>query len=403
MVATRRVYADYASATPVHPKALAAAHKAASIFANPGGMHAEGVQAKRVLEQARENIAHELACKSRELVFTSGLTESNALAVVGTARALERVHRSLAGTHWLVSSIEHASVLESFAEVERMGGEVSYIEPEQSGVVRAERVAALLKKETVFVSVGWANNELGTVQPLSRIAQVIRAHERAHGTNVLFHADAGQAPVYLVPHVHTLGVDLFSLGSGKLYGPRGIGALYIGGKASVASLFFGGAQERGVRPGTEEPALATGFAEALRVLAPLRKKEAKRIEALRDELAKQLKTRYPNIVINGDLRRALPHMLNISVPGERTGEYLALRFDRLGVALSTKSACKEGEAASHVVASLVEAETRAGDVAAPSWKAVNTLRFSLGLATTRAAIRRMLKVAEAVFGVVART
>lgn len=396
MFRPKRIYLDHASATPTHPAALGAMQKGSQLFANPGGLHADSVQAKRALERARARIASYLACKSREVIFTSGLTEGNAIAIIGAARALERTRRSLKGTHWIVSSIEHSSVLECFAEVERMGGEVSYVEPETTGLISAEKVATLLKPGTVFVSVGWANNEIGTLQPLSRIAAVIRAHEHTHKTTVLFHTDAGQAPLYAVPHVHTLNVDLCTFGSGKLYGPRGIGALYISTRTELAPVIFGGGQERGLRPGTEDTALALGFAEAFTVISTMRKAEVKRVRTLRDELVNQLQKRYPDIVINGDLRRALPNLLNISIPGDQTGEYLALRFDHFGIALSTKSACKEGEAASHVVSALVAAATSSGAGVSATWRATNTLRFSLGTSTTPGDIKQVLMVFDKV-------
>lgn len=210
LLSKKRIYLDYASATPLSAAAAKAMRAAESLLGNPGAIHAEGATAQASLNVSRERIAHALACRAREVVFTSGLTESNNMAILGVAQALDRRGVDLAKTHWIVSSIEHPSVLECFAEVERSGGVVSHVEPNEKGMVRPETIAAALRTHTVFVSVGWANNEIGTVQPLSAIAQVIRAHEKKHKTVVLFHADAGQAPLYRASNVHTLGVDLFS-------------------------------------------------------------------------------------------------------------------------------------------------------------------------------------------------
>jgi cysteine desulfurase len=379
----RRIYLDHASATPVLPQASDAVRRMSEYFGNPGALHTEALEAKQLLQEARERIAAQLACKARELVFTSGLTEGNALAIVGAARAMERVRRTLQGTHWLAPSIEHSSVLESFAEVERMGGNVQYIEPDDRGLITAEAVGKALKPETVFVSVGWANNEIGVVQPLAAISRAIGTQAKKYGfTKPIFHSDAGQAPLYIAPQVHTLGVDLFALGSGKLYGPRGTGALYLSNRAQLSSLSFGGGQERGVRAGTEEPALAAGFATAFDLIAKERDEEGKRLRALRDEFARELQKRSPEILINGSLKHALPHMLNISVPGRKTGEYLALQLDREGFALSTKSACREGDADSHVVKAL----------GGPQWRARNTLRISMGRDTKPADLKRLLNV-----------
>jgi len=380
----KRIYLDYASATPVHPKAERAFSDASQIYANPGAIHSEGVTAKRVLTEARESLARHLGCKARELIFTSGLTEANNIALIGLARGIELRKRSLTDTHWIVSSIEHSSVLECFAEIERMGGTVSHVEPDAKGIVRAESVLALLRPATVLVSVGWGNNEIGTVQPLASIGRVLRAYQREQKTNIIFHSDAGQAPLYRSPQVHSLGVDMLALGSGKLYGPRGIGCLYLGNRSSLSPTVFGGGQERGLRSGTEDVALAAGFAAAFDEISSERDAETKRLRLLRDNFVREIITRISGIVVNGDLKHALPHMLNISIPGERTGEYLVLALDHAGLALSTKSACREGEANSHVVAAL----------GGEPWRATNTLRFSLGRGTTERELKHALSVIE---------
>jgi len=380
----RRIYLDYASATPVRKEARLAYEAASSLVGNPGSIHKEGVEAKRVLEESRAAIAKELGCKAREIIFTSGLTEANNLAILGTAQKIEREKGSLAGTHWIVSSIEHQSVLECFVEVERRGGKVTNIDPEANGVVSVQKVENALRKETVLVSIGWANSEIGTVQPIREISFAIRAHpvretsssngagEKKTRENIIFHSDAGQGPLYLSPEVHTLGVDLFSLGSGKLYGTRGIGALYVGKRCEVAPITIGGGQERGWRAGTEAPALAAGFSTALQAAGGERHIEAVRLTRLRDQLAEDLLARIPKSIVNGDMKRMLPHMLNISIPGINS-EYVVLALDRVGIAVSTKSACSEGRLnESHVVAALPGGSERAR----------STIRCSLGRDTT---------------------
>jgi cysteine desulfurase len=267
--------------------------------------------------------------------------------------------------------------------VECLGGIVTHVEPDGRGIVDSARVARALRHETVFVSVGWANNEIGVIQPLADIARAIRSHEHANGTRVLFHADAGQGPLYKTPYVHTLGVDLFSLGSGKLYGPRGVGALYVSNRAELAPLILGGNQERGMRAGTESPALAAGFAEAFAAIASERAREARRLAKLRDALARDILRAIPGAVLNGDLAHALPHMLNVSIP-QISGEYLVLSLDRRGISAATKSACEEGAAESHVVAALIP-----GEVGKESWRAANTVRFSLGRDTSERDVRRV--------------
>ncbi len=376
----KRVYLDYASAPPVCAEAEAAMRDASRLVGNPGAIHQEAVAAKKALEQARERVARMCGVKTREIIFTSGLTEANNLAISGRARFLERTRRTLAETHWVVSAIEHSSVLAAFGEVERMGGSITFVEPDQRGLITPEKIAAALKKETVFVSVGWANNEIGTVQSLREIAAVLRAHETAQGSEVLFHSDAGQAPLYLASTIHSLGVDLLSLGSNKLYGPHGIGALYQSHRATLASLIFGGPQERGLRAGTENVALAAGFAAACDRVVAEREDEARRLKELRDNVAQEISVAVPEVVVNGDPKHALPHMLNISIPGI-SSEYLTLALDHQGFALSTKSACREGEESrSHVVAAL------GGD----EWRAAQTLRISLGRETSASDLARFV-------------
>lgn len=376
----KRVYLDYASAPPVLPEAEEAMREASKLVGNPGAIHREAVEAKACLEKSRETIASLLGIRSREFIFTSGLTESNNLAIVGFAKHLERTRRSLAGTHWIVSSIEHSSVLECFSEVERLGGEVAHIEPDARGIISPEAVTRLLKKETVFVSIGWANNEIGTIQPLRDIAAALKKHEEANDTEVILHTDAGQAPLYLPTLVHSLGVDLMSLGSNKLYGPHGLGALYLSNRAQLSPVLFGGKQERGLRAGTENVALAAGFSTAFTVVAGEREEESKRLKQLRDAFAKELVEIIPGLVINGDLKHALPHMLNVSIP-HISSEYVTLALDHAGIAVSTKSACREGEESiNHAVAALGMEE----------WRAKNTLRLSLGRETEEKNIERTI-------------
>ena len=388
----RRGYLDYASAPPVLKEARCAVEAASTLHGNPGAIHTEGVEAAQALEDARTRIAAYIGVKAREIIFTSGLTESNNLAILGLARALERKKRTLTETHWIVSSIEHVSVLDCFAEVERLGGAVSHVEPDERGRITPEAVGALLRKETVLVSIGWGNNEIGYVQPLKEIRRVLDGHEKSRGTTVLFHSDAGQGPLYFANTAHSLGVDLLALGANKLHGPHGVGALFIHNRAELAGVLQGGLQERGLRAGTENVALAAGFAAAYEIIALRRETESKRLRSLRDELAKNLMQAIPGLVVNGDLKHALPHMLNISLPNIQS-EYITLALDHAGIAVSTKSACREGqERRSHVVLALGDAKSASSSVVlTKEERAENTLRFSLGDETKEGDIKRIVE------------
>jgi len=369
--------------------------RASEILGNPGAIHAEGVVAAKALEESREKIAREFGCKTREIIFTSGGTEANNLAIIGIAERRTRDGKSLEGTHWVVSAIEHPSVLECFAEIERAGGSVSHVDPDARGVILPEVVTNTLRPETVCVSIGWSNSEIGVLQPLSDIARAIRAYEGEHGAKILFHSDAGQAPVYRATVIHTLGVDMLTLDSAKLYGPRGVGALYIGGRAEIAPILRGGNQERGLRPGTENIALAAGFAEALEGISEMRDAESSRLASLRDGFAADIHKAVPGAVENGERKHLLPHMFNISIPNIQS-EYLTLALDHAGIAISTKSACREGEERrSHVVEALAAASEALAKEAGQSWRAANTLRFSLGTGSTARELGKTAKILAA--------
>lgn len=390
----RRIYLDYASATPVSPASLRTVREAEALIGNPSGVHEEGVCASRLLEDSRAKIAAELGCKAREIIFTSGITESNNLAILGHARAPGRtvlkgargrssvnVPASLENTHWLTTSVEHASVLACFEHIKESGAIVSFVNPDARGIISADAIKKELRKETKFVSVGWANNEIGVVEPISHVARMLHEYEEKNGTSIIFHSDAGQAPLYRAPQVHTLGIDLFSIGASKLYGPHGVGALFIGNRAELAPIILGGGQERGLRAGTENVALASGMSTALVEAGRERENEAKRLGKLRDYFAREIAAHVPNVIVNGDIKNMLPHILNISIPNTNA-EYAVLAFDRAGIAISTKSACKTDEAVSHVLSAL----------GGPPWRAKNTLRFSLGRYTTEKDLHKALEV-----------
>lgn len=373
----KRIYLDYASATPVSREATREMKKIEEIYGNPGALHAEGVRAKTQLSMSRALVARALSCTASEIIFTSGGTESNNLAILGVAQHILRTGQDITQTHWIVGSIEHDSILSTMGEVERLGGIVTYLEPNNEGIYETEALTQVLRPQTVFVSLGWANSEIGVVQPLSKLSRAIRTHEVAHGSRVLLHTDAGQATLYEKTTVHTLGVDLLSLDSGKLYGPRGIGALYVKRGVELSSILFGGKQERGLRPGTENVVLATGCAAALIKVARTRATEHARLEKMRAELFTVLQHHIPTLILNTPLEHSLPHMLNISIPSIDT-EYFVLSLDSAGIAVSTKSACREGEEAqSHVVYALGPTGGYTAEV-----RSAHTIRLSLGQETT---------------------
>jgi len=376
-----RVYMDYAGATPVLEEALEAM-RTAVLVGNPGALHKEGEEARESISSSREAIAGAFGVKAERIFFTSGGTESNNLAIIGYFRRLKSIGVDTREAHWVAGSMEHPSVLECFKYIEMNGGRVTYLSPDGNGIYGSSALANALLPETVFVSLGWANGEIGTVQPVHSLARA--AHARSGKRRIIFHSDAGQAPLYLSRQFNGLGADIITLDSGKLYGPRGIGALYIAEDVELEPLILGGSQEKGLRAGTENTALAAGFAASLSSVVARRSKEAKRLFALKERLRVLLEG--IGAVVNGSRDLSLPHILNVSIP-EIDSEYFVLSLDHKGIAAATKSACREGEDTSHVVASLGK----------DKWRARNTIRLSLGIGTTARDVERVAKACEEIY------
>ncbi len=362
MVPTR-VFLDYAAATPLSPKARDAMIEASSYFANPQALHTEGLAAARVIDLARRSIAKTLGVKASRLFFTSGGTEANNLAIAGYLNSLEKDMQDM---HVVISSIEHPSVYDVLTPFIQKGLQVSEVPPNEKGEIKPEAIEAALTESTVLVSVALVNSEIGTVQPLHAISQKLK------DKHIVLHTDAGQG-LYQPLMPQGLGVDLMSFDSGKMYGPRGVGALYVRSGLHLHPVLRGGSQEDGLRPGTENTALIAGFAAAFEEMLELRDEEGKRLNVLRNIALERMTESIPGLVINGEGKNQSPHILNVSVP-HIDAEYIALYMDQRGVALSTKSACLErsDSEVSSVVAAL------AGD----TWRARNTLRLSFGRETT---------------------
>ena len=368
---------DYAAATPVSKRTSDAQLQAMRVFANPGAIHRDATEASRLLEYARKKIALFLGCKSQEIIFTSGGTESNNLSILGAVRAIENEGGNLEDFHYITTRIEHPSVLECFKEIERRGGAVTYLEPNTQGVITPDILHDAVTDKTALVSIGGANGEIGVVQPLHALSKVIKEKNQ----NSIFHTDAGQAPLYFPSIVHGLGVDVMTLDSGKLYGPRGVGAVYKKTSVKMSPTLHGGAQESGLRPGSENVALAAGFAEAVVEVGEKREKESKRIEQLRNFFIEELQSEMRGVQINGSGKSMLPNVVNVSIP-EIDNEYITLALDNAGISLSTKSSCLEGE---EDISRVVEA------LGGEGWRAKNALRFSFGSTTTKKEVAYAVK------------
>ena len=354
-----KIYLDYASSALVSS-------------ANPSAIHELGVREKQKLERARKKIADILSVHPDEIIFTSGATESNNMAILGIRRG-----------HIVTTNIEHASVLEPA----RHRGNVTFVEVEKNGIVDPEKIKKVLRPDTVLVSVMYVNNEIGIIQPIKEIAKVIRHFRKNYpyltsslprgrkkeGVYPLFHTDAVQAVNYLPIQVPALGVDLLSLNAAKIYGPKGVGALYVKRNTPISKIMWGGDQEGGLRPGTENVLGAEALAKALEETEEVKEKEVERLIKLRNYFISCLIRANKRIVLNGDQEKRLPNNINITVP-KIPSDLLVLELSARGIMASAKSACKAGDGkASHVIQAI---NSKVNDLD-------GSLRFSLGRDTTK--------------------
>lgn len=369
---SERIYLDHAAATPLSSVAWMAMEPILTgAWGNPSSLHQEGVKAAQILHAAHESVAKCIGAHADEIVFTSGATESINLAVLGSLRA-----GSARGKHIVTIATEHAAVL---GAIRAAGADGTIVLVDDRGHVSTESILAALRDDTVLVTVMMANNEIGVVHDVHGIGKAIDAWRKRRGSVYpLFHSDASQAPNYLEIDVELLHVDLLTLSSPKVYGPKGAGALFIRRNAPWSSIFGGGKQEGGRRPGTENIAGAVGFASALSESVAMRNRESARLLPLRECLIDGLLA-IRGTLLNGDRIRRLPNNVNIAFEGIE-GEELVLRLDAAGIAVSTGSACKGGSEPSHVLAALGLNTERIN----------GSIRFTLGRSTAAADIDRTI-------------
>ncbi|MEN3184299.1 MAG: cysteine desulfurase NifS [Atribacterota bacterium] len=322
------IYLDYNATTPCDPRVMEEMLPFfREFFGNPSSLHTLGQEARRAVEKARSTIARFLGAKEEEIIFTSGGTESNNLAIRGIAQALRKK-----GMHLITSAIEHHAVLNVFRALEREGFSVTYLPVDQNGIVHPEELRKALRSDTILVSIMHANNETGVIEPISELAQI------AHEGGAVFHTDAVQTVGKIPIDVHTLGVDLLSASAHKFYGPKGIGFLYVRKGIPLAPQILGGHHERGKRAGTENVPGIVGMAKACEIAEKEMEEEAQRIGILRNMLEEELEKRVPDIFIVG---RHVPRLYNTSLilVAYVEGESLLLNLDFEGICVSSGSAC----------------------------------------------------------------
>ncbi|MDP2705299.1 MAG: cysteine desulfurase family protein [Patescibacteria group bacterium] len=375
----KRIFLDYASTTPVLPEiAKVMAPFLQEQFANPSALYKEGVEARAAVSEARLAIARTLGVRKDEIVFTGSGTESINLAILGVANA----YKGKRPPHIITTKIEHASVRKAVEEVERMGGKVTAISPNEEGMVSATDVFEAITEDTVLVSVMYANNEIGTIQPIKEIGRTIHEYREARKKKYpYFHTDASQAANYLPVSPSRFYADLMTLDATKMYGPKGVGMLYVKEGTHITPIIHGGGQENGLRSGTENTGAIVGMARALLIAQTDREKEFERLKNLRDYCISQIKKYFPSATINGSATERLPNNANICFPGIDS-EFAVISLDAEGIAVSAASSCRTlaERSSSYVIEAIGKKEC-----------ASSSLRFSFGRFTTKEEVDALLK------------
>jgi cysteine desulfurase len=372
-MAMKKVYMDYGAGTPVDPRVLEAMNPYfTGAFGNPSSVYSMGQEAKKAMDEARKSVADLVGAEIKEeIIFTSGATESNNLAIKGVA------HRNKnRGDHIITTTIEHMSVVNTFKYLQKEGFKTTYVPVDEYGMVDVDALKNAITDQTILVSVMYANGEIGTVEPIKEIGEI------AHEKNIYFHVDAvaaaGQVPVDVINE----NIDLFSLSSNDLYGPKGVGALYVKTGTKIQPIAHGGGQERGLRSGTENVPAIVGMGKAAEIAKKEMKSESIRLSGLRDRLIEGVLDKIPHSFLNGHPTKRLPNNTNLRF-SYIEGESLILSLDMEGVATSSGSACTSKTLEpSHVLLAIGLAHEEAH----------GSLVFTLGRWTTKEEIDYVVKI-----------
>lgn len=361
------VYLDHAAATPVHPEVVdCMIPYFQEYYGNPSSVHQFGRKVKAALDQARQTIASSLHAEPGQIIFTSGGTEADNMALLGIALANQQK-----GNHIITSLIEHHAVLHTCHQLEKMGFEITYLPVDEQGQVSPEDVRSALRDTTILVSIMYGNNEVGSLQPIAEIVDI------AHAAGVYVHTDAVQAFGVIPLDVQALPVDLLSISAHKINGPKGIGALYVSKRVKLSPMMFGGAQEKKRRAGTENVPGIVGFAKAAEMASESLNERKEKYLHFRETMIDIWKQEGIHFTINGHPTDFLPHILNVSFPGVET-EVLLMNLDMAGISCSSGSACASGSLeVSHVLKAMGIAEECLR----------SAVRFSFGLGNSEEQVR----------------
>lgn len=391
-----KIYFDHSATTPMDREVFEAMKPYFyQNFGNASSVHNFGQEAAKAVDQSRQKIAKFLNCLPEEIIFTSGATEADNLALQGVIKAVKEKVGKSKKLHLITSQIEHPAILEPAKKLGEQGIEVTYLPVTKKGLVKVEDVKKALKENTVLVSIMYVNNEIGTIQPISEIGKLISNINRTRkGNKIYFHTDAVQAANFCDLDVKQLGIDLLSLSGHKIYGPKGIGLLFVKKETPIKPIEYGGHHEYGIRPGTLNVPAIVGLGKAIELLSqksPVSpkarrgekiKSQNKKIKELRDYLIDQILQKIPETQVNGDLEKRIESNANFSFRNAE-GESILLMLDMEGIATSTGSACSSGSLEpSHVLTAM----------GIPDDLAHGSLRITLGRDNTKAEIDKLIEV-----------
>lgn len=387
----KRIYFDHSATTPLDPQVFAAMLPyLKEIYGNASSLHWEGQEAQKAVLASRDKLAAFLGCQPSEIIFTSGASESDNLALQGVMKYFRESVKpdDKKYNHLITTAFEHPAVLETARALEKQGVNVTYLKPNYLGLITVEQVKRAIKDETILISIMYVNNEIGTIQPIAEIGKLIneinQQREKQKQRKIIFHTDAVQALNYCDCRVDYLGVDLLSLSGHKIYGPKGVGALYLKKGTPIKRVTHGGHQEYGLRAGTLNTPAIVGLGKAIELLSNKKEQETinQRIRRLRDKIIKGVLSSIMNVKINGDLKKRTPANINFHFKNVE-GESVMLMLDLEGFAVSTGSACASGSLRpSHVLLSM----------GIPQEEAHGSLRVTLGKGNTEEEIDKFLEI-----------
>ncbi|MAW67326.1 MAG: cysteine desulfurase NifS [Chloroflexi bacterium] len=374
------IYLDNAASTQIRQEVLEVINKElVNSFANPSSPYSPARNSRIAVDNARKIFSKIMNCDDNEIIFTSGGTESDNTAIKGPAYALKNI-----GNHIITTATEHHAVLHTCNNLEKQGFDITYLPTDKYGMVNREDVISAIRENTILVSVIYANNELGSINPIQEIGEAIKKYKGKNSQFPLFHTDAVQAATYLDLNVDKLGVDLMSISAHKFNGPKGIGALYMKNGIPFEPLITGGGQERQKRSGTENIAFISGSAEAIRLAEEEKIKLNKMIMALKNKITDHMINKHKDILINGHPTKSLPNIINLTIPDVRADDLISA-LDLEDICISNGSACTSNSLEpSHVLKSIgMEANL-----------ALNTIRISLGRNNTESEIIHFLNIID---------